>query len=276
MIRLVKALHRTVKRRRHFLGGEARLAEVRPAVEAAVGGPVRFRRGKGGGHDFVYFVERGGLRAGVLRLANPAYVPEGTPPEARMNGPRLKLTPRERVAREWRLCEAGWRQALTPRPLWRAEAGDALLNSHLDGCRLSDGVRQGRIALWDAIDRAAERVGVFHAAVGEAHMDLSLFNVYADEGLGVLTLVDFELAPNPALSAAEARLFDYLNLTEMAYKEMAAEERRAAPGRLDRLFTSVVPDDVKGLPVARLAAKLPRILGDPAFRAVLSRHVVLP
>jgi hypothetical protein len=275
MIRLVKAVHRALKRRRHFRAGEARLAGIAPDIEKRVGGPVCFRPGRGGGHDFVYFVERGGGCAGVLRIANPAHVPEGTPFEARLSGPRLRLTPNERVAREGRFCEAGWRRALTPRPLWRSPEGDALLVGHLAGPRLSDCVRQGRIALWDAIDRTAERAGVFHAVVGEAHMDLSLFNVYADDRLDVLTFVDFELAADPALPASEARLFDTLNLVEMAYKGMSSEERRAAPVRLARLFSEFVPDDLKGQPVARLAAKLPRILADPVFRDVLSRHFVV-
>jgi len=275
VIRLIKSVHRAVKRRRHFRSGAARLAQVLPSLAAVCGGPVSVRRGQGGGHDFVYFVEHDGLPAGVLRIANPAYVPEGTPTEARLNGPRLKLTPRERVAREWRLCEAGWRHALTPRPLWRSETGDALLNSYLAGSRLFDCVQAGRISFWDAIERAAERATLFHTRVGEAHMDLSLFNVYADEGMGVLTLIDFELSPNPALSAEEARLFDYLNLVEMVYKEMPAAERRAAPERLERLFAARVPRELHGLPVARLAPKLPRLLADATFRAALARHLTV-
>jgi hypothetical protein len=275
MIRFIKTIHRAIKRRRHFQRGAARLAEVRPDVEKVCGGPVRFLQGKGGGHDFIYFVERDGRRTGVLRVANLAHVPEGTPQGKRLNGPRLKLTPCERVAREWRLCAAGWPHALTPQPLWRSAAGDAMLNSFLDGCRLFDCVREGRIALWDAIDRAAGRARVFHSVIGEAHMDLSLFNVYADDAIEALTLIDFELAPNPALSAVEARLFDILNLVEMAYKDMSAGDRRAAPGRLDRLFAEVAADDVKGAPVAKLAVKLPRILSDPAFREALSRHLVI-
>jgi hypothetical protein len=49
----------------------------------------------------------------------------------------------------------------------------------------------------------------------------------------VLTLIDFELSPNPALSAEEARLFDYLNLVEMAlarYAGRRAPRRAGAPG----------------------------------------------
>ena len=275
MIRLIKKLHRTIKRSRHFKTGEARLAEVRPAVEAAVGGPARFRQGKGGGHDFVYFVEANGTCAGVLRVTNPAYIPEGTPLAARLNGPRLRLTPTERVAREWRFCEVGWPHALTPKPLWRSETGDAMFNSHLDGSQLIDFVQQGRLSLWDAIDRVAERANTFHSVIGEAHMDVSLKNTHADKDLNVLTFVDFEIAPNPALSIAETRLFDFLNLVEMAYKGMTPADRRAAPARLERLLASTIPGDLKGLPVTRLAPKLTRILRDPAFRAVLARHVIV-
>ena len=275
MISLIKTFHRIIKRRRHFRNGDAKLAEMRPAIEAALGGPVRFTNGLGGGHDFVYFVERAGKRAGVLRIANPAFMPEGTPLETRLNGPRLRLPPRERVTREWRLCEAGWPHALTPQPLWLSENGDAMLNSYLAGRRVADFVQRGRISLWDAIDRTAARACTFHAALGEAHMDVSLWNVYADEDIASLTFIDFELAPNPALSNAEARLFDFLNLVEMAYKVMSPEDRRAAPDRLDRLFTSTVPADLKGVPVAQLARKLPRTLDDPAFRNVLSRHITL-
>ena len=275
MIRLIKKLHRTLKRGRHLRAGHGRLREIRPAVEAACGGPVRFTNGVGGGHDYVYFVEREGRRVAILRIANPAYVPEGTPPEARVNGPRFKLTPRERVAREWRVCEAGWPSGLTPRPLWRSDREDALLNSYIDGGRLFDWVQRGRISLWDAIDRTAEAAKAFHAVIGEAHMDLSLFNVYADAGLARLTLIDFELAPNPALSPAEARLFDFLNLVEMAFKDMSPADRKLAPQRLDRLLGVIVPDDVKRAPLTSLAPKLPRILSDPAFRAVLSRHLTV-
>ncbi|HRR35117.1 MAG TPA: hypothetical protein P5026_13525 [Kiritimatiellia bacterium] len=275
MIRLIKNLHRALKRRRHYRGGEARLAQVLPELAAVCGGPVSVQRGRGGGHDYVYFVEREGRPVGVLRIANPAYIPDGTPREARRNGPRLRLTPRERVAREWRLCEAGWRHALTPRPLWRTEEGDAMLNSYLAGSRLFDCVRAGRLSFWDAIERTAERAGLFHKLVGEPHMDLSLLNVYADARLDVLTLIDFELSPAPVLSAEEARLFDYLNLIEMAYKEMPAIERCAAPERLERLFASCVPRGLHGLPVARLAPKLPRLLADATFRAALARHLTV-
>ena len=275
MIRFIKRLHRSLKRFRHLRAGRGRLREVRPAVEAVCGGPVRFKSGVGGGHDYVYFVEREGRRVAILRITNPDYVPEGTPPEARLNGPRFKLTPRERVAREWRICEAGWSRGLTPKPLWRSDRQDALLNSYVDGGRLFDWVQQGRISLWDAIDRTADAAKAFHAVIGEAHMDLSLFNVYADAGLAHLTLIDFELAPNPALSPAEARLFDFLNLVEMAFKDMSPADRQIAPQRLERLLSASVPDDVRSAPVTRLAPKLPRILSDPAFHAVLSRHLTV-
>ena len=273
MLHFIKKLHRTLKRFQHYHSGAGRLRELHPSIASACKGPVHFTRGKGGGHDYVYFVEQQGQRVAVLRITNPAYVPEGTPHEARLNGPRLKLTPRERVAREWHMCEAGWAQGLTPKPLWCSAQQDALLNSHIEGCRLFDAVQQGRLSLWNAIGRAAERANVFHATVGAPHMDLSLFNVYVDPGLEHLTFIDFELAPNPALSSAEARLFDFLNLVEMAYKEMSPADRQAAPQHLDRLFTVTVPDEVKKAPITRLAPKLPRIVSDPTFRAVLSRHL---
>jgi hypothetical protein len=62
---------------------------------------------------------------------------------------------------------------------------------------------------------------------------------------------------------------------EMACKEMSAEDRRAAPARIDRLFAAVVQSDLKGLPVARLAPRLPRILADSAFRGALARHLAV-
>ncbi|MBP7637933.1 MAG: hypothetical protein KBA18_08655, partial [Kiritimatiellae bacterium] len=65
-------MHRALKRRRHYRGGAVRLAQVLPSLAAVCGGPVSVRRGRGGGHDYVYFVECVGRPAGVLRIANPA------------------------------------------------------------------------------------------------------------------------------------------------------------------------------------------------------------
>ncbi len=104
-------------------------------------------------------------------------------------------------------------------------------------------------------------------------MDLSLLNVLADPVTDRLTLIDFELAPNPALTPASARLFDFLNLVEMAYKFMSPRDRQEAPGRLARLFAETVPASLLQEPVAPLAAKLPRILSDPLFREALGRHL---
>ncbi len=270
MIRFIKRLHKKWKRARRLRDAWPRLAELRPSIETACGGPVRFLPGDGGGHDYIFYVQNAGGRIAVLRIANPAYIPEGTPTEARFNGPRLRLTPRERVLREWRICRAGAPHGLTPKPLWISPQGDAALNAYVSGSRLSDWVRQGRLPLWDAIDLTARRANAFHAAVGEAHMDLTLMNIFADASLAPLTLIDFELGPHPALSLAEARLFDFLNLVEMAYKFMSPADKAAAPERLGRLFSDIVPGEVRQAPVARLAAKLPRILADPVFRDSLA------
>ena len=270
MIRLVKRLHRAFKRLRHARAARPRLEAFRPEIERVCGGSVSFKPTEGGGHDFVFYVCRGSQRAAVLRIANGRHVPEGTPLEARLNGPRLRLTARERIAREHRICAAGAPHGLTPAPLWLSEAQDAAMNSYVAGDRLLTRVQQGQAGLWDAIAQAARRGLAFHAAVGEAHMDLSLLNVLADRSTGRLTLIDFELAPNPALSPEAARLFDFLNLVEMAYTFMSAQDRQEAPRRLERLFSETVPARLRQEPVAPLSAKLPRILSDPLFRDALA------
>ena len=270
MIRLIKQLHRSFKRRRHARVARPRLEALRPDVERVLGGAVRFSPTEGGGRDFVFYVSRDGRRAAVLRIANGRYVPDDMPVAARLNGPRLRLTSRERIAREHRICAAGAPGGLTPAPLWLSEARDAAMNSYLEGERLLSCVRAGRIGLWDAIGRAAARALEFHAAVGEAHMDLSLMNILSVPADGRLVLIDFELAPNPALSPEEARLFDFLNLVEMAYKFMSPADKREAPRRLQQLFTETVPPELRRASVAPLAAKLPRILTDPVFRGTLA------
>ena len=262
-----------MKRARRLRDVRPRLDELRPDIERACGGPVRFLPGDGGGHDYIFYVETGGRRAAVLRIANPNYVPEGTPLEARLNGPRLKLTPRERVQREWRIHGAGAPHGLTPQPLWISPRGDAAMNAYVSGSRLIDWVGKGRLTLWAAIELAARRANAFHAAVGDAHMDLTLMNVFADASLEKLTLIDFELAPDPSLSLAETRLFDFLNLVEMAYKFMTPSDKASAPEHLANLLTRIVPAEVRLAPVARLAAKLPRMLADPPFRAALARNL---
>jgi hypothetical protein len=273
MIRLVKRLHRSFKRLRHARVARPRLEAVRPAVERVCGGAVRFSPTEGGGRDFVFYVSRGGRRVAVLRIANDRYVPDDMPVAARLNGPRLRLTSRERIEREHRICAAGAPRGLTPAPLWVSDARDAALNSYLEGERLIACVQKGRIGLWDAIARAAARALEFHAAVGEAHMDLSLMNILADPAAERLVLIDFELAPNPALSPEEARLFDFLNLVEMAYKFMSPADKRDAPERLRQLFAEIVPPELREAPVAPLAAKLPRLVADPVFREALGRHL---
>lgn len=273
MIRFVKRLHRSFKRLRHAREARPRLEALRPTLEKVCGGRVRFAPTDGGGHDYVFYVSRDGRRVAVLRIANDRYVPESLPLEARLNGPRLRLTARERIAREHRICAAGAPAGLTPAPLWLSAAGDAALNSYVAGDRLLSCVSQGRLGLWDAIALAAKRALEFHAAVGEAHMDLSLMNVLADSSLGHLALIDFELAPNPALTPAGARLFDFLNLVEMAYKFMSPADRQAAPQHLSHLLAKTVPADARQAPVGPLSAKLPRILQDPAFREVLARFL---
>jgi hypothetical protein len=275
MISFAKFLYRSFKRARHVRSARTRLTALRPNLERVCGGPVRFSPSEGGGHDFVFYVAQKGKRIAVLRMGNDRYVPDEMPFEARLNGPRLRLTARERIAREHRICAAGSASGLTPEPLWISDAHDAAMNRYVDGARLLSCVSQGRIALWDAIGRAAARTIEFHATVGEAHMDLSLMNVLADADNGRLTLIDFELAPNPALSLEEARLFDFLNLVEMAYKFMSPADRQAAPQRLDHLFGQIVPPDLRQAPVSGLAAKLPRILADPLFRTALSRNLTL-
>ncbi len=258
-----------MKRTRLLCDARPRLDELRPDIERVCGGPVRFLPGDGGGHDTIFYVETGGRRAAVLRVANPNYVPEGTPLEARLNGPRLKLTPRERVQREWRIHGAGAPHGLTPKPLWISPRCDAAMNAYVSGSRLLDWVGKGRLTLWDAIALAARRANTFHAAVGEAHMDLTLMNVFADASLEKLTLIDFELAADPALSLAETRLFDFLNLVEMACKFMSPSDKASAPEQIEKLLSLIVPADVRLAPVARLAAKLPRMLATPPFRAAL-------
>ena len=273
MIRFVKRLHRSFKRLRHAREARPRMEALRPTLEKVCGGPVRFTPTDGGGHDYVFYVCQDGRRAAVLRIANDRYVPEGLPLEARLNGPRLRLTARERIAREHRVCALGAPAGLTPAPLWLSAAGDAALNSYIAGDRLLSCVSQGRLGLWDAIALAAKRALEFHATVGEAHMDLSLMNVLADSALARLTLIDFELAPSPALTPEGARLFDFLNLVEMAYKFMSSADRQAAPQQLSRLLSQTVPADARQAPVGPLSAKLPRILDDPTFREVLVRFL---
>lgn len=275
MLRFIKSLHRSFKRMRHARAAQPHVEAIRPDIERVCGGAVRFSPADGGGHDFVFYVSQNSRRVAVLRLANRQYVPDTTPLEARLNGPRLRLTARERIAREHRICAAGAPLGLTPAPLWLSAAEDAAMNSYVEGDRLLACVSSGRISLWEAVTRAAERAVEFHAAVGEAHMDLSLMNALADRSLKSLTLIDFELAPNPALSPEEARLFDFLNLVEMAYKFMSPEDRQDGPRRLERLLADTVPPDARKAAVARLAAKLPRLLADPAFRDVLARHLNL-
>jgi len=274
VIGLIKSLHRTFKRGRHLRAGRVRLSPYRLAIESACGGPVRFAGGSGGGHDYIFCVTRGPCPVAMLRIANPDYVPDGTPLADRLNGPRIRLTPRERIARERRLCAAGCAQGLAPQPLWLAENGEAFLNAYVDGLRLFDWVQRGALPLWDAIELAARHANRFHAVVGEAHMDLSLFNVIADASLARLTFIDFELAPSPALTLAESRLFDFLNLVEMAYKFMSRADRAAAPQRLGRLLSEIVPADVRAAPAARLTAKLPRLAGDPALGGLLSLPLI--
>mgnify|MGYP000846055610 FL=1 len=136
MIRLVKRLHRSFKRLRHARAARPQLEAFRPEIERVCGGAVSFRPTEGGGHDSVLYVCRSGRRDAVLRIANGRYVPDGTPVEARLNGPRLRLTSRERIGREHRICTAGAPLGLTPAPLWVSDAQDAAMNSYVAGDRL--------------------------------------------------------------------------------------------------------------------------------------------
>jgi hypothetical protein len=269
MFSLIKKIHRQYKRLRHARDAYPRLRALGPTIETLCGGPVSFIPTEGGGHDYIFYVVREKRRIAVMRLANSRFVPQDSPVETRLNGPRMRLTPQERVVREHRICSLGGPAGLTPKPLWLSHTHDALLNSYVEGERLLTHVQKNRIPMWDAIDLAAERVVLFHAVVGEAHMDLSLMNVLADASLENLTLIDFELAPSPNLSLAEARLGDFLNLVEMAYKFMTPDDKQAATQRLERLFSQTLPADLRQTPFTRFMPKLSRITSDPVFRTVL-------
>ena len=273
MISHIKRFYRHYKRIRHVRDAYPCLRDLEPTIGALCGGRVSFIPTEGGGHDYIFYVVREKRRIAVMRLANSRFVPSDSPVEKRLNGPRLRLTPRERVVREHRICTLCGPSGLTPKPLWLSHNHDAQLNSYVEGERLLTHVLKNRISMWDAIDRAAERVALFHAVAGEAHMDLSLMNVLADESLENLTLIDFELAPSPNLSFGEARLGDFLNLVDMAYKFMTPDDKQAATQRLDRLLSHTLPADLRQVSFSRFVSKLSRIMSDPVFRAVLSNRL---
>lgn len=272
MIAFIKQLHRQLKRARHAREARPRLEALRPDIERACGGAVTFAPTDGGGHDYVFYVNRNGRRIAVLRLANPQYISADTPDSYRISGPYRRLPPRERIAREHRICQKGGELGITPRPLWSSGDGDASMNSFVEGRRLLALALDGEIGFWDAIERTADRAAQFHAAIGEPHMDLSLMNAIADAEQDRLVLVDFELAPNPALTREEAFLFDFLNLIEMAYKFMPPADRQAAALRLSP-FLSRFAAPYRSADISKLAPKLPRMLGDPAYLEILARHI---
>jgi len=269
MISLIRKFYRHYKRMLHMRHAHSRLRDLGPTIGTLCGGQVSFIPTEGGGHDYIFYVVRGKRRVAVMRLANNRFVPQDSPLEARLNGPRMRLTPRERVVREHRICTLGGPSGLTPKPLWISHNHDVQLNSYVEGERLLTHVLKNRIPMWDAIDRAAKRAVLFHAVAGEAHMDLSLMNVLADASLEHLTLIDFELAPSPNLSPAEARLGDFLNLVDMAYKFMTPADKQAAAQRFDRLLAHTLPIDLRQISFSRLESKLSRITSDPVFRGIL-------
>ena len=89
MFSLIKKIHRQYKRMRHARDAYPRLHALGPTIETLCGGPVSFIPTEGGGHDYIFYVVREKRRIAVMRLANSRFVPQDSPVETRLNGPRL-------------------------------------------------------------------------------------------------------------------------------------------------------------------------------------------
>lgn len=213
------------------------------------------------GHDGNYFVldVHNKLPLGVVRIVNP--FKKRTPPAGSM--PFILQPAADRLAREAAAYERASVAGLAPHPLWRAE--DALMCEYLPFRPLQETLEKNPGAVWDLLTAAAGRITELHR-LGITHMDMSLANILAGEGLKSLTFVDFEYAPAPDVTPAQQRLYDHLRLIESVWKFIPENLRKPDP-RWIEIFTCALDEEMKAADLSRLAPALGRVLGDAGFYA---------
>ncbi|MDP2206144.1 MAG: hypothetical protein Q8K65_07540 [Alphaproteobacteria bacterium] len=165
------------------------------------------------GHDSIYKVRAEGRTLGMLRLVNP-YRRRKTPAP---DMPFISVIEPERAGREAAAYQAGSAAGLTPQPLWQDK--DALCCAYLPLSPLHDALLAQGDQAWRLVMATSAALQRLHA-LGVVHADASLANTLADDKLTQIVFVDFEYLPAPHISAAAARLYDYLRLLESTWKFM--------------------------------------------------------
>lgn len=257
----MRALSRWLKREYAELRLGSRRSHLESELSKHFDKPLRLHRAGARGRDSIYLVKNRGSSFGTLRLLNPYLHRKPLAP----NMPFVTLPGPERLDREWECYERGAESQLTPEPLWRAP--DALLCAHVNGERLSDHLFAEPSQFWTLICAATRALPGLHKA-GITHMDASLANILQDQE-GSLVFIDFEYGPQPALSAGQARAYDYLRLLESSIKFLPRDAPDGSSEWIDLLDASV-DKDIREANTTPLAPALERVLANRALRAGLA------
>jgi hypothetical protein len=214
------------------------------------------------GRDSIYRIDgAGGERLAMMRLANPHKRRSPLPSDS----PFVWLEDGERFEREWQAYTVGAPAGLTPRPLWRTE--DALVCEYLPWRPLHDRFREDPSRFWDYLCHATRCIARLHR-LGLVHMDASLANILADDGLTAGACIDFEYAPAGFLSAPQQRAYDYLRLLESCIKFCDQQVRRGHAPWID-LLGEVVDPETAAADIAPLLPAIGRTAADAGLRGAL-------